>query len=192
MKKDTLRSFSLDSNIVNSTAVARLRRALGAEGFGVYIMLLCRLRTENGCVAERDYESIAYALAVESDLVRRVVEEFGLFELTEEGFYSCEIHRQRKIELPANEPVTPGQEQTTPMSLDLNLAAINSDSDTIHTLSKHYGFTPNELRQLLFSDFREECRANASPDETLGDIRSRLDDWLNERNQSSRSQSSCS
>ncbi len=144
MKKDTLRSFSLDSNIHNTLPVVKLRKALGAEGFGVYIMLLCRLRTEEGCISVRDYDSIAFALNVDSELVRRVVEDFGLFELTDTGFYSREIHRQRKIDTP---------EETIP-EVDTLITILAQDDNKMKYLAKTYHITEAQLLIRLKNAFR--------------------------------------
>lgn len=188
MKKDTIRTFSVDSNIVNTTAVVRLRRALGAEGFGVYMMLLCRLRVEEGCVAERDYESIAYALAVEPELIRRVVEDFGLFVVTDSGFYSSDIHRQRKIE-PADEVAEKATEvvtetvestlsQTERQQLDRSISGLNIDEEMMQTLCNRHKVAIHDLQTRLFIRFRNYCLVNAIAPERSKDAFALFDDWL--------------
>ena len=77
--------FSHDSNARNSKKLLRLRQAYGAAGYGVYFMLLERLREEGGYTSDRDYDMIAYDLREDKELIRAVVEDFGLFEISSDG-----------------------------------------------------------------------------------------------------------
>ena len=79
--------FSHDSNARNSKKLIRLRQKHGASGYGVYWMLIERLREEDGYTSDKDYEMIAFDLRVDVELIRSVVEDFGLFELSEDGRY---------------------------------------------------------------------------------------------------------
>lgn len=82
--------FSHDSDARNSKKMLRLRKALGAEGYGTYFMLIERLREEDGYTCEADYEMLAYDLRVDPSIIKSVVEDFGLFVMTENGtFYSA-------------------------------------------------------------------------------------------------------
>lgn len=88
--------FSHDSNARNDEKIIRLRMRHGAAGYGVYFMLLERMREEEDCVMSKDYDMIAFDLRVESSLVESVVEDFGLFNFTEdnEQFYSESFNRR--------------------------------------------------------------------------------------------------
>jgi len=79
--------FSHDSNARNSKKLIRLRQKHGASGYGVYWMLIERLRDEEGYTSDRDYEMISFDLRVDVEVIRSVVEDFGLFELSEDGKY---------------------------------------------------------------------------------------------------------
>ena len=82
--------FSHDSNARNSDKLIPLRMKHGAEGYGVYFMILERLRDEPSYMSVKDYNMIAFDLRVSSGLIRSVIEDFGLFSFTEDGerFYS--------------------------------------------------------------------------------------------------------
>ena len=82
--------FPHDINARNSSKLIRLRMKHGAEGYGVYFMILERLRDEDGYSSPTDYDMIAFDLHVDTELVRTVVEDFGLFRKSEDGtrFYS--------------------------------------------------------------------------------------------------------
>ena len=83
---------SHDSNARNSKKMVRMRSRLG-EGdglvalaaYGVYWMLIERLREEEDYTCDLDYEMLAFDLRADADLIRRVVEDFDLFEISEDG-----------------------------------------------------------------------------------------------------------
>ena len=91
--------FSHDSNARNDTKILNLRAALGAEGYGIYFMILERLRDSTDYTSVIDYNDIPFDLRVSAGTVKRVVEDFGLFSFTENGerFYSERLLRRMKI-----------------------------------------------------------------------------------------------
>lgn len=89
-RKEPARYFSHDSNARNSDKLIRLRMRHGAAGYGVFFMILERLRDEEDYMSVKDYNMIAFDLRVDASLIKSVVEDFGLFAFTEDGkcFYS--------------------------------------------------------------------------------------------------------
>ena len=79
--------FSHDSNARNSDKLINVRMSLGAEGYGIYFMILERLREEENYMSVKDYNMIAFDLRVNSSAVKQLVEDFGLFVFTEDGKY---------------------------------------------------------------------------------------------------------
>lgn len=88
--------FSHDSNARNDEKLVRLRMKHGAAGYGVYFMILERLREESNYMSVKDYNMIAFDLRVDAAFVKSVVEGFGLFVFTEGGeyFYSDSFNRR--------------------------------------------------------------------------------------------------
>ncbi|MGM9692594.1 MAG: DUF4373 domain-containing protein [Alloprevotella sp.] len=88
--------FPHDSNARNDERLLRLRMKHGAAGYGVYFMLLERLREEAGYTSVKDYNIIAFDLRVDASVAKSVVEDFGLFAFTEDGkrFYSESFSRR--------------------------------------------------------------------------------------------------
>lgn len=82
--------FSHDSNARNSDKLIPVRIKWGAEGYGVYFMILERLRDEPEYMSVKDYNMIAFDLRVSTGIVKSIIEDFGLFHFTEDGklFYS--------------------------------------------------------------------------------------------------------
>lgn len=91
--------FSHDSNARNDEKIIRLRMELGAEGYGIYFMLLERLRENKDYTSLRDYEIIAFDLRVDANKIKKVVEDYDLFVLTEDGenFYSNSFMERMSI-----------------------------------------------------------------------------------------------
>ena len=73
--------FSLDSSAYRVGNGGRLRCHMGAAGIGIYVMLLSHLRDCRDYRAPLDYDLLAFDLHEDADAVRRVVEEFDLFDI---------------------------------------------------------------------------------------------------------------
>lgn len=91
--------FSHDSNARNDEKLIRLRMKHGAAGYGVYFMILERLRDEAEYMSVKDYNVIAFDLRVDASLIKDVVENFGLFAFTEDGecFYSESFNNRMSL-----------------------------------------------------------------------------------------------
>lgn len=91
--------FSHDSNARNSDKLIPLRASMGAEGYGIYFMILERLREEPNYTSVKDYNMLAFDLRVSADKVKKVIENFGLFVFTDDGkyFYSEGFMRRMQI-----------------------------------------------------------------------------------------------
>ena len=80
-KKELSSYFPHDSNARNSEKLLELRMQHGAAGYGVYFMLIERLReaADYSCVV--NYNSIAFDLRVSAELIKSVLRDFRLFAL---------------------------------------------------------------------------------------------------------------
>lgn len=79
--------FSHDSNARNDEKLIRLRMRHKAAGYGVYFMILERMRDATNYMCVRDYNTIAFDLREDAALIKSVVENFGLFVFTDDGKY---------------------------------------------------------------------------------------------------------
>ena len=72
---------------------------LGAEGYGIFFMLIERLREEEGYKSTIDYDTLAFDLRVEPEKVKQVVEDYDLFKFTEDGkyFYSDSFNERMEM-----------------------------------------------------------------------------------------------
>lgn len=91
--------FSHDSNARNSDKLLNVRMKYGAEGYGIYFMLLERLRDEAEYMSVKDYNMLAFDLRVDAGKVKNIIEDFGLFTSTEDGrcFYSEGLNERMNI-----------------------------------------------------------------------------------------------
>ncbi len=88
--------FSHDSNARNSDKLLAVRIKHGAEGYGIYFMILERLREESDYTSSINYDVMAYDFRVDSEKIRSIVEDFGLFEFNKDGsrFYSPDFNER--------------------------------------------------------------------------------------------------
>ena len=91
--------FSHDSNARNSDKLIPLRASMGVEGYGIYFMILERLREEPDYMSVKDYNMLAFDFRVDAAKVKSVVENFGLFAFTDDGkcFYSEGFTRRMSV-----------------------------------------------------------------------------------------------
>ncbi|GAX05416.1 hypothetical protein IWT25_00720 [Secundilactobacillus pentosiphilus] len=91
--------FSHDSNARNSEKLINVRMKYGAEGYGIYFMILERLREEHDYMSIKDYNVIAFDLHVDASKIKSIVEDFGLFVFTEDGeyFYSSGFNKRMAL-----------------------------------------------------------------------------------------------
>lgn len=91
--------FSHDSNARNSDKLLPVRMKYGAEGYGIYFMILERLREEKNYMSVKDYNMLAFDLRVDTGKLKSIVEDFGLFAFTDDGkcFYSEGFNKRMEI-----------------------------------------------------------------------------------------------
>lgn len=85
----------------DSPEVMRARVKHGIAAYGIYVALMQLLEEDENHKLSKDYYMIAYEMRVDVSMVQSVVEDFDLFEVEEEYFYSKElsdtIEQARKV-----------------------------------------------------------------------------------------------
>ena len=85
----------------DSPEVMRARMKHGIAAYGIYVALMQLLEEDEDHKLSKDYSMIAYEMRVDVSVVQSVVEDFDLFEVEEEYFYSKElsdtIEQARKV-----------------------------------------------------------------------------------------------
>ena len=91
MKKDAY-YFSHDCNARNDQKIVRLRRKFGMEGYGIYFCIIENLREQSDYTLPiTAYEDIAYELQVDASKVKSVIEDFDLFIVSSDVFFSARL-----------------------------------------------------------------------------------------------------
>ena len=90
MKKDAY-YFKHDSNACNDEKLLVVRRMHGMEGYGTYWGIIEKLRESKDYTLSKDYDSISWELRVDEDIVKKIVENYGLFTVTDDKFYSARL-----------------------------------------------------------------------------------------------------
>lgn len=95
MPKDTY-YFSHDSNARNDEKILAVRMRLGMEGYGIYFAIIEKLREANNYMCFKDYNVIAFELRVGADKVKSIVEDFNLFDFSDDNkfFFSESLIRR--------------------------------------------------------------------------------------------------
>ena len=78
--------FSHDSNAQHDPKIIKMLARHGWESYGLFWGIVEKLRNETDYILETDYDSIAYAMRTQCDLVKSIIEDFGLF-IVEDGFF---------------------------------------------------------------------------------------------------------
>jgi len=85
--------FPHSANSRNEDKMIRLRMRHGVLGYGIYYMLLERLRMADDYRGELDFEILSWDLDCDAELIHSVIYDFGLFDIVEDGtkFQSVEL-----------------------------------------------------------------------------------------------------
>lgn len=99
MKNNITPYFSHDSNARNSEKLLKVRMKYGAEGYGVYFMLLERLRDEDDYKCLVDLDIFSFDFRVDVDVIKSIIYDFNLFSFSDDGkyFYSDSLMRRMEI-----------------------------------------------------------------------------------------------
>lgn len=89
--------FSHDANAHNDPKIIRLRRVHGWEGYGLYWAIIEMLRCEEGYRMRTQYDDYAFALRSDANVIKSIVEDFNLFEVDSEVFYSESLLRRMML-----------------------------------------------------------------------------------------------
>jgi uncharacterized protein YdaU (DUF1376 family) len=84
--------FNHDSNARNDLKLIRLRRVGGFEYYGIYFAVLELLFSEENKLCVEDYDTLAFGLQCETEKLRAVIEDFDLFIIEENCFYSKRLY----------------------------------------------------------------------------------------------------
>lgn len=79
--------FSHDYNAQNDEKILKLMSSLGWEGYGLYWGIVEKLYEADGYL-KNDYNILAFGMRTHSDTIKSVIEDFDLFVIKDNKFYS--------------------------------------------------------------------------------------------------------
>ena len=95
--------FSHDYAASNDVKILFLRQQLGMEGYGIYWFLVENLAQAGGILPMNITPVLAMQMQTNEVKVKAVIEEFNLFTITKNGFFSNRLNDHLKIRLSMQE-----------------------------------------------------------------------------------------
>tara|TARA_R100000808_G_scaffold22155_1_gene48091 strand:- start:159 stop:743 length:585 start_codon:yes stop_codon:yes gene_type:complete len=86
--------FNHDSTARNDYRIVKMRSKLGMEGYGIFWSILEMLFTEENKLCVDDYDSLAFGLQCDPKILKQVIEDFDLFIIEDNCFYSRRLNNQ--------------------------------------------------------------------------------------------------
>tara|TARA_Y100000593_G_scaffold70879_1_gene130012 strand:- start:479 stop:1066 length:588 start_codon:yes stop_codon:yes gene_type:complete len=119
--------FNHDSNARMDLKLITLRSVGGFEFYGIYFALLELLFTEENKICTNQYDILAYGLQCDPEKLRAVVEDFDLFVIEDNCFYSKRLNTHiEEINLKSKK----AKESVSKRWNNTNVIRTNNDSNT--------------------------------------------------------------
>ena len=96
MKKDTF-YFPHDYNAVTDVKILFMRQQLGMEGYGIYWFLIESLANAGGVLPMKIIPVLAMQIQVTEVKVKALIENFELFEVVENQFFSIRLNGHLQV-----------------------------------------------------------------------------------------------
>lgn len=164
MPKDNTFYFSHDYNARTDEKIKRLLVKHSMLGYGVYWAIVENLYN-NTNVLQLDYDSISYELHTDIEVIKSVINDFGLFVIIENGFSSNSV--QRRID-ERNAKSIKAKESINKRWNNTNVLPPNNDSNTIKIKenkgkeNKDVSGVPPQPPSEAFINFQKWIKDNAS------------------------------
>ena len=96
MSKDAY-YFSHDSNAQHDPKILRMMANRGWKAYGLYWGIVEKLREEDTHSLPTDYETLAFAMRIESELIKDIVESYDLFVVEDGLFYNLRLNKSMQL-----------------------------------------------------------------------------------------------
>ena len=119
--------FNHDSNARNDLKLIKLRKFGGWEYYGIYFAILELLFSEENKLCIEDFETLAFGLQCDTDKLKQVIEDFDLFVIEGNCFYSKRLFEHiEEINLKSQK----AKESINKRWSNTNVIQTNNDSNT--------------------------------------------------------------
>jgi hypothetical protein len=146
--------FTHDSNARNDIRVIKLRAKLGYEGYGLFWAILELLFSEENKLCIEDYDSLAYGLQCDPTILKQVIENFDLFVIEGDCFYSKRLYKHiEDINLKSKK----AKESVKKRWSNTNVIQTNNGSNT--SISKSISKSKSKSIEQRIEDFKKSIHS---------------------------------
>jgi hypothetical protein len=128
MKKEAY-YFSHDANAKDDPKILQLRMEMGWEGYGLFWALIEMLRNESDHRMRTHYKSIAFALHTHEDSIKKLINDFDLFAIEGEYFWSESLLKRMEMKESKSEKARQSAKKRWNQDNDANAMRTHSDSN---------------------------------------------------------------
>ena len=128
MKKEAY-YFSHDANAKDDPKILQLRMEMGWEGYGLFWALIEMLRNESDHRMRTHYKSIAFALHTQEDSIKKLINDFDLFAIDGEYFWSESLLKRMEMKESKSEKARQSAKKRWNQENDANAMRTHSDSN---------------------------------------------------------------
>lgn len=126
MKKEAY-YFSHDANAKDDPKILRLRMELGWEGYGLFWALIELLRNESDHRMRTHYKSIAFALQTQENSIKSIINDFDLFAVENEYFWSQSLLKRMELKEERSEKARESAKKRWNKDIDANAMRTHSE-----------------------------------------------------------------
>lgn len=154
--------FPHDSNARNDIKIIKVRQKLGFEGYGIYFAVLEILFSEKNYLCIDEYETLSFALNCDPEKLRAVIEDFDLFIIKDNCFYSKRLNDtlgtiyQKSEKARENALKRWNKANAEPLHNNSNAIKLNKSKENKTTLNKRINNFKNEIDKLDFDKKDQE------------------------------------
>jgi hypothetical protein len=128
MKKEAY-YFSHDSNAKDDPKILQLRMELGWEGYGLFWAIIEMLRNESDYRMRTHYKSIAFALQTQEDTIKKLINDFDLFVIDEQCFWSESLLKRMELKEERSEKARESAKKRWNQNNDANAMRTHSEGN---------------------------------------------------------------
>jgi hypothetical protein len=128
MKKEAY-YFSHDANAKEDPKILQLRMEMGWEGYGLFWAIIEMLRNESDFRMRTHYKGIAFALQTQEDSIKRLINDFDLFQLDEQYFWSESLLKRMELKEERSEKARESAKKRWNRDIDANAMRTHSDGN---------------------------------------------------------------
>ncbi len=128
MKKEAY-YFSHDANAKDDPKILQLRMEMGWEGYGLFWAIIELLRNESDHRMRTHYKGIAFALQTQEDNIKRLINDFDLFQIDDQYFWSESLLKRMELKEERSEKARQSAKKRWNQNNDANAMRTHSDGN---------------------------------------------------------------